>query len=89
MKNNNENSALNKPVVSSRLIQEAILNDENLKWLYQQKAKVYENVVPKMEVIAGFARPLPIDENEHPLLKSINSHIEARIEQIKQSLNGC
>lgn len=66
-------------------ISEAILNDEGLKWLYQQKAKVYESVVPKMNIVAGYARPLPINENEHPLLKSINSHIETRIEQIKQS----
>ena len=85
--NKPQSQKLNIAGVSSRLISETILKDENLKWLYEQKAKVRENIAPKIKIVAGYAQLLPIDENEHPLLKSINSHIEQRIEQIKQSFH--
>jgi len=88
MKNEQQKSNFIISDVISRSIHEAICNDENLKWLYQQKAKVYETIVSKIVITAGYARPLPIDETEHPLLKNINSHIEDRIAQIKMSLNG-
>lgn len=89
MENEKQKSNFIKSDVSSRLIHEAILNDEKLKWLYQQKAKVYETIVPTVIMVGGQIRPQNINENEHPLLKNINSHIAERKLQIVESINGC
>jgi hypothetical protein len=85
MNNNNENSALNKPAVSSRLISEAILNDKQLQQLHAKRAEIYSLATPT--VILGKdskAETVWIDENNHPLLPKINEMIEQRTEQIKQ-----
>ena len=86
MNNNNENSALNKPVVSSRLISEAILNDKQLQQLHAKRAEIYS--LATQRVILGKdvkAETVWIDETNHPLLPKINEIIKHRTEQIKQS----
>ena len=86
MNNNNQNSALNKPAVSSRLISEAILNDKQLQQLHAKRAEIYSLATPT--VILGKDGEAPtvwIDETNHPLLPKINELIEQRTEQIKRS----
>lgn len=82
MNDNNENSALNKPAVSSRLISEAILNDKQLQQLHAKRAEIYSLAIPT--VIYGKSETVWIDETNHPLLPKINEMIEQRTEQIKQ-----
>jgi len=85
MENNNENSALNKPAVSSHLISEAILNDKQLQQLYAKKAEIYSLATPTVILGKdGKAETVWIDETNHPLLPKINEMIEQRTEQIKQ-----
>jgi len=85
MNNNNENSALNKPAVSSRLISEAILNDKQLRQLYAKRAEIYSLATPTVILGKdGKAETVWIDEINHPLLPKINEMIEQRTEQIKQ-----
>lgn len=85
MENNNENSALNKPAVSSRLISEAILNDKQLQQLNVKRAEIYSLVTPTVILGKdGKAETVWIDETNHPLLPKINEMIEQRTEQIKQ-----
>ena len=85
MNNNNENSALNKPAVSSRLISEAILNDKQLQQLHAKRAEIYSLATPTVILGKdGKAETVWIDENNHPLLPKINEMIEKRTEQIKQ-----
>ena len=85
MKNNNENSALNKPAVSSRLISEAILNDKQLLQLHAKRAEIYSLATPTV-ILGKDGKPetVCIDETNHPLLPKINEMIEQRTEQIKQ-----
>lgn len=86
MENNNENSALNKPSVSSRLILEAILNDKQLQQLHAKRAEIYSLAIPTIILGKdGKAETVWIDETNHPLLPKINEMIEQRTEQIKQS----
>jgi hypothetical protein len=85
MNNNNENSALNKPAVSSRLISEAILNDKQLQQLHAKRAEIYSLATPTFILgNDGKAETVWIDETNHPLLPKINEMIEQRTEQIKQ-----
>lgn len=85
MNNNNENSALNKPAVSSRLISEAILNDKQFQQLNAKRAEIYSLATPTVILGKdGKAETVLIDENNHPLLPKINEMIEQRMEQIKQ-----
>jgi hypothetical protein len=85
MNNNNENSALNKPAVSSRLISEAILNDKQLQQLHAKRAEIYSLATPTVILgNDGKAETVWIDETNHPLLPKINEIIEQRTEQIKQ-----
>jgi hypothetical protein len=85
MNNNNENSALNKPAVSSRLISEAILNDKQLQQLHAKRAEIYSLATPTIILGKdGKAETVWIDENNHPLLPKISEMIEQRTEQIKQ-----
>jgi len=85
MNNNNENSALNKPAVSSRLISEAILNDKQLQQLHAERAKIYSLATPTVILGEdGKAETVWIDETNHPLLPKINEMIEQRTAQIKQ-----
>lgn len=85
MNNNNENSALNKPAVSSRLISEAILNDKQLQQLHSKRAEIYSLATPTVILGKdGEAKTVWIDETNHPLLPKINEMIEQRTEQIKQ-----
>jgi hypothetical protein len=85
MNNNNENSALNKPAVSSRLISEAILNDKQLQQLHAKRVKIYSLATPTVILDKyGKAETVWIDETNHPLLSKINEMIEQRTEQIKQ-----
>jgi hypothetical protein len=85
MNNNNENSALNKPAVSSRLISEAILNDKQLRQLHDKRAEIYSLATPTVILVKdGKAETVWIDETNHPLLPKINEMIEQRTEQIKQ-----
>lgn len=85
MNNNNENSALNKPAVSSRLISEAILNDKQLQQLHAKRVKIYSLATPTV-ILDKYnkAETVWIDETNHPLLSKINEMIEQRTEQIKQ-----
>lgn len=86
MNNNNENSALNKPVVSSRLISEAILNDKQLQQLHAKRAEIYSLATPTVILDKdGEAKTVWVDETNHPLLPKINEMIEQRTEQIKRS----
>ncbi len=86
MNNNNENSALNKPAVSSRLISEAILNDKQLQQLHAKRAEIYSLATPTVILGKdGEAKTVWIDETNHPLLQKINEMIEQRTEQIKRS----
>lgn len=85
MNNNNENSALNKPAVSSRLISEAILNDKQLQQLQAKRAEIYSLAIPTVILGKdGKSETVWIDETNHPLLPKINEMIEQRTEQIKQ-----
>ena len=85
MNNNNENSALNKPAVSSRLISEAILNDKQLQQLHAKRVEIYSLATPTVILSKdGKAETVWIDETNHPLLPKINEMIEQRTEQIKQ-----
>lgn len=85
MNNNNENSALNKPAVSSRLISEAILNDKQLQQLNVKRVEIYSLATPTVILGKdGKAETVWIDETNHPLLPKINEMIEQRTEQIKQ-----
>ena len=85
MNNNNENSALNKPAVSSRLITEAILNDKQLQQLHAKIAEIYSLASPTVILGKdGKSETVWIDETNHPLLPKINEMIEQRTEQIKQ-----
>ena len=85
MNNNNENSALNKTAVSSRLISEAILNDKQLQQLHAKRAEIYSLATPTVILGKdGEAKTVWIDETNHPLLPKINEMIEQRTEQIKQ-----
>lgn len=85
MDNNNENSALNKPAVSSRLISESILNDKQLQQLHAKKAEIYSLATPTVILGKdGKAETVWIDETNHPLLPKINEMIKQRTEQIKQ-----
>jgi hypothetical protein len=85
MNNNNENSALNKPAVSSRLISEAILNDKQLQQLHAKRVEIYSLATPTIILGKdGKAETVWIDENNHPLLPKISEMIEQRTEQIKQ-----
>ncbi len=85
MNNNNENSALNKPAVSSRLISEAVLNDKQLQQLHAKRAEIYSLATPTVILgNDGKAETVWIDETNHPLLPKINEMIEQRTEQIKQ-----
>lgn len=85
MNNNNENSALNKPAVSSRLISEAILNDKQLQQLQEKRAEIYSLAIPTVILGKdGKSETVWIDETNHPLLPKINEMIEQRTEQIKQ-----
>ena len=85
MNNNNENSALNKPAVSSRLISEAILNDKQLQQLHAKRAEIYSLATPTV-ILGKDGKPetVWIDETNHPLLPKINEMIEQRTEHIKQ-----
>ena len=84
MNNNNENSALNKPAVSSRLISEAILNDKQLQQLHAKRAEIYSLATPTVVLGKdGKGETVWIDETNHPLLPKINEMIEQRTEQIK------
>jgi len=85
MNNNNENSALNKPAVSSRLISEAILNDKQLHQLHAKRVEIYSLATPTV-ILGKDGKPetVWIDETNHPLLPKINEMIEQRTEQIKQ-----
>lgn len=86
MNNNNENSALNKPAVSSRLISEAILNDKQLQQLHAKRVEIYSLATPTVILGKdGEAKTVWIDETNHPLLPKINEMIEQRTEQIKRS----
>ena len=86
MNNNNKNSALNKPAVSSRLISEAILNDKQLQQLYVKRAEIYSLATPTVILSKdGNAETVWIDETNHPLLPKINEMIEQRTEHIKRS----
>jgi len=86
MNNNNENSALNKPDVSSRLISEAILNDKQLQHLQAKRAEIYSLATPTVILGKdGEAKTVWIDETNHPLIPKINEMIEDRTEQIKRS----
>lgn len=86
MNNNNENSALNKPAVSSRLISEAILNDKQLQQLHAKRAEIYSLATPTVILSKdGKAETVWVDETNHPLLPKINEMIKHRTEQIKQS----
>lgn len=85
MNNNNENSALNKPAVSSRLISEAILNDKQLQQLHAKRAEIYSLATPTVVLSKdGKSETVWIDETNHSLLPKINEMIEQRTEQIKQ-----
>ena len=85
MNNNNENSALNKPAVSSRLISEAILNDKQLQQLHAKRVEIYSLATPTVILgNDGKAEDIWIYEANHPLLPKINEMIEQRTEQIKQ-----
>jgi hypothetical protein len=85
MNNNNENSALNKPAVSSRLISEAILNDKQLQQLHAKRVEIYSLATPTVILGKdGEAETVWIDETNHPLLPKINEMIEQRTEQIKK-----
>jgi hypothetical protein len=85
MNNDNENSALNKPAVSSRLISEAILNDKQLQQLHTKRTEIYSLATPTVILGKdGKAETVWIDETNHPLLTKINEMIEQRTEQIKQ-----
>ena len=85
MNNKNENSALNKPAVSSRLISEAILNDKQLQQLHAKKVEIYSLATPTVILDKdGKAETVWIDETNHSLLSKINEMIEQRTEQIKQ-----
>lgn len=85
MNNNNENSALNKPAVSSRLISEVILNDKQLLQLYAKRAEIYSLATPIVILGKdGKAETVWVDETNHPLLPKINEMIGQRTEQIKQ-----
>ena len=85
MNNNNENSALNKPAVSSRLISEAILYDKQLMQLHAKRVEIYSLATPTV-ILGKDGKPetVWIDETNHPLLPKINEMIEQRTEQIKQ-----
>lgn len=77
--------ASNKPVVSSRLILEAILNDKQLQQLHAKKAEIYSSTTPTVTLGKdGKAKTVWIDETNNPLLSKINKMIEERMEQIKQ-----
>lgn len=85
MNNNNKNSTLNKPVVSNRLISEAILNDKQLQQLYAKRVEIYLMAIPRVILGKdGKTETIWIDETNHPLLPKINEMIEQRTEQIKQ-----
>ena len=85
MNNNNENSALNKPAVNSRLISEAILNDKQLQQLHDKRAEIYSLATPTVILGKdGKEKTVWIDETNHPLLPKINEMIEQRMEQIKR-----
>lgn len=86
MNNNNENAALNKHAVSSRLISEAILNDKQLQQLNAKRAEIYSLATPKVILGKdGKAETVWIDETNNPLLTKINEMIKQRTEQIKRS----
>lgn len=90
MNNNNENSALNKSAVSSRLISEAILNDKQLQQLYAKKVEIYSLATPTVILGKdGKAETIWIDETNHPLLSKINEMIEQRVAQLKNISNLC
>lgn len=85
MNNTNENSALNKPTVSGRLISEAILNDKQLQQLNAKKVEIYSLATPTVILGKdGKAETVWIDEINHPLLSKINEMVELRTEQIKR-----
>lgn len=85
MNNNNENSALNKPAVSNRLISEAILNDKQLQQLNAKRAEIYSLATPTVILGKdGKAETIWIDETNHLLLPKINEMIKERIEQINR-----
>ena len=85
MNNNNENSALNKPAVISRLISEAILNDKQLQQLNAKRVEIYSLATPIVLLGKdGKGETVWIDETNHPLLPKINEMIEQRTEQIKK-----
>jgi len=70
---------------NSRLISEAILNDNLLQQLIAKKSEVYWLVTTAVSLKDGQIETVLIDESNHPILHSLNDLIEHRIEQIKQS----
>jgi len=80
-----QNSILNKPVVSSHLISEAILNDKQLQQLHAKRAEIYSLATPKVILGKdGKTETVWVGETNYPLLTKINEMIEQRTEQIKQ-----
>jgi len=83
--NNDKNSALHKPAVSSRLISDAILNAKQLQQLYTIGAKIYS--LATLTIILrkdNKAETICIDETSRSLLSELNKMIEHRTEQIKR-----
>lgn len=60
MNNNNENSALNKPAVSGRLISEAILNDKQLQQLNAKREYLFSGNSLSLEEISEIGNLLPM-----------------------------
>ena len=79
----NQAKALNKTDINSRLIQEAILNDKQLRFLQQKRAKIITLAVPINYMDEdGNVKTEWLDEHNHPQLKSIEELIEFRTNQI-------
>lgn len=79
-----QKQALNIPVVSSRFISEAILNDKQLQALHAERHKIYSLATPTVIMKEnGGDETIWIDETNHPNLSKINEMIEHRTEQIK------
>ena len=84
MKNDiNENKALSQTSVNSRLIQEAILTDKQLKFLNSKRAEIISLAFPINYIDEdGNVKTEWLDEHNHPQLKSIEELIKFRTEQI-------
>ena len=72
----------------AKKICEAILNDDQLKKIYGEKALYYSLQSPSIVIKNNKAEFIVINEETHPILSKFNEMIKNRIEEINHYYNN-